>query len=265
MAAGGAGEAAAPSGTGERALVILPCYDEAETLADVVARVLAAAPEADLLVIDDASRDGSGRIADELAERDPRVSVLHRPAKLGLGSAYIAGFRRALDGGYRWAVEMDADGSHLPEELPGLLEAARGAGLVLGARWVPGGRIVGWPWHRRCISRTGTWVARVALRSELHDITSGFRVIDTGWLRRIDLSRVAAQGYGFQVEMAWALERLGCPIAEVPITFVERRAGRSKMTAGIVAEALGLVLRWGWSLRFGRLRGEAGLMDEAAG
>lgn len=249
----------------ERILVILPCYNEAATLAEIAGRVRAAVPEADLLVIDDASTDGSGRIADGLAAQDPRVSVLHRPAKLGLGTAYTAGFRRALDDRYRRVVEMDADGSHLPEELPRLLDAARSAGLVLGARWVPGGRIVGWPWYRRWISRTGTGVARAALRSQLHDITSGFRVIDADWLARIDLSRVAAEGYGFQVEIAWALERIGCPIAEVPITFVERRAGRSKMSIAIVAEALGLVLRWGWSLRFGRLRGVAGGADGTSG
>lgn len=234
--------------------MVLPCYNEAGTLAEVVERLLQAAPQVEVLVIDDASPDGTGRVADRLAAEDDRVSVLHRPGKLGLGTAYVAGFERALAGGYDRVVEMDADGSHLPEELPGLLAAAEDHGLVVGARWVPGGRIVGWPWYRRLISRTGTLVARLALRSRLHDITSGFRVIGTSWLARLDLEDVAAQGYGFQVEIAWAFERMGCPIAEVPITFVERRSGSSKMSFRIVAEALGLVLLWGWRLRFGRRR-----------
>lgn len=237
---------------GDRALVILPCYNEADSLPLVVAGVLKAVPDAHVLIVDDSSPDGTGRIADRLAAEDPRVSVLHRPGKLGLGTAYIAGFERALVGGYGRVVEMDADGSHLPEQLPALLAAAGDAGLVLGARWVPGGSIVGWPRYRRLISRTGTAVARVALRSGLHDITSGFRVIEASWLERIDFEDIAAQGYGFQVEIAWSLERIGCPIAEVPITFVERAAGRSKMSPAIVAEALRLVVLWGWRLRFSR-------------
>ena len=144
------------------------------------------------------------------------------------------------------------DRAQLRLEKLGLVEAEAGAGLVVGARWVAGGRISGWPRYRRWISRTGTRVARVALKSRLHDITSGFRVIDTRWLARVDLERNSSQGYGFQVELAWTLERLGCPITEVPITFVERRTGRSKMTLGIVLEALGRVLAWGWQLRFQR-------------
>lgn len=236
----------------DRTLVVLPCYNEAASLQRVVAGVLTAVPGADVLIVDDASPDGTGRIADRLAATAERVTVLHRPGKQGLGSAYLAGFAHALAGGYGRVVEMDADGSHLPEQLPALLAASADAGLVLGARWVPGGAIVGWPRYRRVISRTGTRVARLALRSKLHDITSGYRVIDTAWLRRIDLAGVSAQGYGFQVEIAWMLERLGCPIAEVPITFVDRAAGRSKMSPAIVAEALWLVLLWGWRLRFSR-------------
>lgn len=243
----------ATSEAGERTLVVLPTFNEAGSLAEVTARVLGANAGVDLLVIDDASPDGTGALADALAAADPRISVVHRPAKLGLGTAYLLGFRRALEGGYRYVVEMDSDGSHLPEQLPTLRAAAEaGAGLVVGARWVAGGRISGWPRYRRWISRTGTRVARVALKSRLHDITSGFRVIDTRWLARVDLERISSQGYGFQVELAWTLERLGCPITEVPITFVERRTGRSKMTLGIVLEALGRVLAWGWQLRFQR-------------
>ena len=245
---------AADSPNADQVLVILPTYDESRTLAEIVERVLTAVPRASVLVIDDASPDGTGELADALAAEDPRVSVVHRPAKLGLGTAYIEGFLRAAERGFRWIVEMDGDGSHLPEQLPLLLEAAGdGAGLVIGARWIEGGKVVGWPWYRRWISRTGTRVARLSLRSRLHDITSGFRVLDGAWIARMPLDGIAAQGYGFQVEVASTLERMGCPIAEVPITFVERRSGRSKMTLGIVLEALGLVLRAGWRLRTGAL------------
>lgn len=253
------------SSSGEHTLVILPTYNEAGSLDEVVSRVRVAVPGADLLIVDDASPDGTGDIADALAAADPHVHVAHRPGKLGLGTAYVLGFRHARGGGYRYVVEMDSDGSHLPEQLPDLLSAARaGAGLVVGARWIEGGRISGWPRHRRWISRTGTWVARVSLRSRLHDITSGYRVIDTRWLSRLDLGQITSHGYGFQVELAWTLERLGCPIAEVPITFVERRAGRSKMSFGIMLEALGSVLSWGWQLRFapGRLPRAVGGVNE---
>lgn len=231
-------------------LVILPTYEERLTLRDAVAGVRAYLPGADLLIIDDASPDGTGRLANELARTDSSVKVIHRRAKRGLGTAYVLGFQYAIERGYRYAVEMDSDGSHLPAELPRLVAAARdGAGLVIGTRWIPGGRIVNWPWYRRWVSRTGTRVARICLRSRLHDLTSGFRVLDTAWLRRLDLETVDSQGYGFQVEIAWRLERLGCPIAEVPITFVERVEGSSKMSAAIVFEALRHVLRWGREIR----------------
>ncbi|SJN08247.1 Dolichol-phosphate mannosyltransferase in lipid-linked oligosaccharide synthesis cluster [Leucobacter sp. 7(1)] len=231
-------------------LVLLPTYNERATLPGTVAGLLHHLPAAHLLIIDDGSPDGTGRLADELAA-DPRVNVHHRSGKLGLGTAYSWGFQAAQDRGYRYVVEMDSDGSHLPAELPALLAAAEaGAGLVIGARWVPGGRIVNWPWYRRWISRTGTSVARIALRSSLRDLTSGFRVLDTRWVQRLELGALDSQGYAFQVETAWSLERLGCPITEVPITFVERTEGHSKMSVGIVWEALGGVLRWGWRLRF---------------
>jgi dolichol-phosphate mannosyltransferase len=236
---------------GERTLVILPTYNERDSLQKTISGVQQHLPAADVLVIDDGSPDGTGRIADTLAHTDPRIAVEHRGQKLGLGTAYQMGFRRALESGYRFVVEMDADGSHLAQELPRLFDAAlSGSGLALGSRWVPGGRVVNWPWYRRWISRTGTQVARTALRSGLHDITSGFRVIDTAWLHRVDLDTLSSQGYGFQVELAWSLERMGCPITEIPITFVERTTGRSKMSLGIVAEALWSVLRTGLSLRF---------------
>lgn len=238
---------------GRGTLVILPTYEERETLPEIVAALRTRLPDADVLIIDDGSPDGTGQLADALAAKDPQVRVLHRPGKLGLGTAYVRGFRLALTEGYRFAVEMDSDGSHLASELPRLIAAARsGAGLALGARWIPGGQIQNWPRYRQVISRTGTAIARFALRSKLHDLTSGFRVIDVEWLRRLDLDSMTTEGYGFQVEIAWGLERIGCPIVEVPITFVERAGGRSKMSLGIVAEALLNVLRWGWQLRFGR-------------
>lgn len=243
--------------TGRRdgVLVVVPTYNEVQTLSEVIERLLATVPEVAVLIVDDASPDGTGALAGRLAAADPRIEVLHRDGKQGLGSAYLEGFGEARRRGVRFVVEMDGDGSHLPEQLPALLAAARaGAGLVIGARWIAGGRVVGWPRYRRWVSRTGTRVARIALRSRLHDITSGFRVIDTAWLERLPLEEIAAQGYGFQVELAWGLECLGCPIAEVPIDFIERRAGRSKMTLGIVFEALRLVLLWGWRLRFSRRR-----------
>lgn len=259
-------------------LVVLPTYNEAATLRRVVEAILTHNPTTDVLIVDDASPDGTGRIADDLAEQHARVTVEHREAKLGLGTAYILGFRVAIAADYRFVVEMDADGSHLSTQLPRLLERARGAegevgfagnppaappgtllsglpDLVIGARWINGGTIVNWPLHRRIISRTGTAVARVALKSRLRDITSGFRVFRTDRLRSIDLDRISSQGYGFQVEVAWLLERSGCGIAEVPITFVEREGGKSKMSLGIVAEALFNVVSWGFDLRFrpGRL------------
>ena len=242
-------------GNQREALIVLPTYDEIATLAGVVGQLRARVPEADLLIIDDGSPDGTGALAERLAAGDPAVSVLHRPGKQGLGTAYVHGFRRALAEGYRFVVEMDSDGSHLPEELPRLLAAARGgADLVIGARWIPGGAIVNWPGYRRLISRTGTAVARIALRSRLRDLTSGFRVLSARALRLLDLDAVDSEGYAFQVESAWLLERAGAVIAEEPITFVERSDGRSKMTLGIVAEALANVLRWGWELRAGERR-----------
>lgn len=233
--------------------MILPTFNEAGTLAEIVGRLQDTVSGCSILIIDDASSDGTGDIADVLAAADPSVTVLHRPGKQGLGTAYLAGFAWAATHNFDWIVQIDADGSHLPEQLPDLLAAAQaGAGLVIGTRWIGGGSVAGWPWYRRLISRTGTRVARIALRSKLRDITSGFRVLDPAWVARLPEYEISAQGYGFQVEVAWSLERQGCPITEVPITFVERQAGRSKMSLAIVFEALGLVLRRGWALRFHR-------------
>jgi dolichol-phosphate mannosyltransferase len=232
-------------------LVILPTYNEIESLPTLLGRLRQSLPEADVLVVDDSSPDGTGELAERLAAGDPGVSVLHRQAKQGLGLAYIAGFERALSEGYSHVVEIDADGSHDPSELPAMLARARaGAALVIGSRWVPGGRVQNWPWIRQGISRTGNSYARFVLRSRVRDLTSGFRVFSAEALRSLDLLSVSSQGYCFQVELAWKLERAGNSVVEHPIVFVEREAGRSKMHLGIVVEALLRVTVWGFTSRF---------------
>ncbi len=227
-------------------LVILPTYNEIESLEGVLGRIRQSLPQADVLIVDDASPDGTGRLAERLAVGDPGISVLHRAGKDGLGRAYLAGFAFALERGYRLVVEIDADGSHDPADLPAMLElATSGADLVIGSRWAPGGSVLNWPWIRQVISRTGNAYARAVLRSRIHDITAGFRVYRADALRAIDLAAVSSQGYCFQVELAWRIERAAGRIEEHPIEFVERAAGRSKMHLGIVAEALLRVTLWG--------------------
>ena len=229
-------------------LVIVPTYNEAESLPNIVGRLRQALPAADILIVDDASPDGTGTLADELAATDPAVSVLHRPAKRGLGRAYIAGFERGLDAGYRYLVEIDADGSHDPAELPRMMATAEeSADLVIGSRWIPGGAVLNWPWLRLAISRTGNRYAKAVLGSSIHDLTSGFRVYRAEALKTLSFDRVSSQGYCFQVELAWRLEKAEFRVVEHPITFVERTAGRSKMHAGIVAEALIRITLWGLS------------------
>jgi dolichol-phosphate mannosyltransferase len=234
-------------------IVIIPTYNEIESLASILGRVRQSLPEADILIVDDGSPDGTGRLADTLAAQDPALRVLHRDSKQGLGVAYRAGFSQALSAGYSYVIEMDADGSHDPAELPRMLEIARGgADLVIGSRWVPGGRVLNWPWLRQAISRTGNDYARLMLRSRLRDLTSGFRVFTADALASLDLSTVSSQGYCFQVELAWRVERGALRVEEHPIVFVERAAGRSKMHLGIVAEALFRVTVWGLSSRLSR-------------
>lgn len=237
-----------------RTLVIVPTYNEAESIRPIVARIRRAVPDADVLVVDDGSPDGTGDIADDIAAHDPHVEVLHRPAKAGLGAAYLHGFTRAIEGGYDAVVEIDADGSHDPAELPAMLAllANSPADLVIGSRWVRGGRVVNWPWPRRAISRSGNRYARWMLRSRIHDLTAGFRAYRTSALRGLDRAVVSSQGYCFQVELAWRVEAAGAVVVEHPIAFVERENGQSKMGPGIVAEALVRVTRWGVSARFGR-------------
>lgn len=229
-----------------RLLIIIPTYNERASLEPVLKRLTQHHPSADVLIIDDASPDGTGQLADRLARSDPHISVMHRHKKLGLGTAYIAGFTYALQHQYDAVVEVDGDGSHQPDELSKLYAAIdSGADLALGSRWIDGGKIVGWSKWRQWISRTGTSVARFCLGSNLHDLTSGFRMIRVSALSTLPLDRVTAQGYGFQVETAWMLERFGARITEVPITFVERQKGKSKMSFAIVVEALLMVLRFG--------------------
>ena len=234
----------------ERVLVVVPTYDELENLGPIAARLFASVPTADLLVVDDGSPDGTGELADELARDDRRVHVLHRTQKAGLGAAYTAGFAWAREHGYDVVVEMDADGSHAPEQLPRLLDALQDADLVLGSRWVPGGEVVNWPVSRELLSRGGNAYTRRVLGLPLRDATGGFRAYRRSVLDALPLGDVASQGYCFQVDLAWQAWRAGFKVVEVPITFVERVRGESKMSRAIVLEALWRVTWWG--LRRGR-------------
>lgn len=237
-----------------RVLVIVPTYDEAKNIAEITARLRAAVPDAHLLVVDDASPDGTGDIADGLAATDSNVNVLHRHRKGGLGGAYIAGFRWAGERGFDVVVEMDADGSHAPEELPRLLSALRQADLVLGSRWVAGGQVRNWPRSRLLLSRAGNAYARRALRLPLRDATGGFRAYRRQVLESIPINTVSSQGYCFQVDLAWQTWLAGFKIVEVPITFAERERGSSKMSRAIVFEALWRISLWGLMSRVRRVR-----------
>jgi len=230
-------------------LVVIPTYNERDNVGPIVGRLRRAVPEAAVLVVDDGSPDGTGELADALAAADPAVAVLHRTSKDGLGAAYIAGFAWGMERGYDVLVEMDADGSHAPEELPRLLAALRQADLVLGSRWVTGGEVRNWPQARRWLSRGGNTYARLVLGVPLHDATGGYRAFRRSTLEGIDLSDVASQGYCFQVDLAWRAWRRGYRVEEVPITFVERERGTSKMSRAIVAEALVRVTLWGLTSR----------------
>ena len=240
--------------TSGRLLVVMPTYNEAATVRKVVERVRAAVPVADVLIVDDSSPDGTGEIADSLAQLDSHVHTLHRARKEGLGKAYVAGFRWGLERDFDTLVEMDADGSHQPEELPNLLAALRDADVVLGSRYVAGGRVVDWPWRRELLSRGGNTYSRIALGVPFRDTTGGYRAYRASALRRLELATVASAGYCFQVDLAWRAVRSGLRVAEVPITFVERTEGASKMSGAIVREALWQVTRWGVAYRVGQLR-----------
>jgi dolichol-phosphate mannosyltransferase len=242
------------SGSAAQVLVIVPTYNEIENLPLIVRRIRAATPSAGILIADDASPDGTGDLADELAAADPLLHVLHRPGKQGLGAAYLDGFAWGLARDFDVLVEMDADGSHPPEQLPDLLARIdAGADLVLGSRWVPGGQVVNWPKSREVISRVGNTYARLALGIHLHDATGGYRAFRATTLRKLDLDDVASQGYCFQVDLAQRAIRRDLRVDEVPITFVEREHGTSKMSKNIVMEALWRVTRWGIAYRSGQV------------
>ena len=235
-----------------RTLVIIPTYNEAASLEPLVTSLRAHAADADILIVDDASPDGTGEIADRLAQ-DPAIHVLHRPGKAGLGVAYCAGFAWGLARPeYNWFVEMDADGSHRPAELRRLRNAAYAADLVIGSRWVRGGRVLDWPWTRRLISKIGTAYARMMLGLPVRDATAGYRVLSRSALEAAALETVSSHGYCFQIDMTRRIRDAGLPIVEVPVTFVERQHGASKMTTGIVVEALWRVTVWGLERRFRR-------------
>jgi dolichol-phosphate mannosyltransferase len=232
-----------------KVLVVIPTYNERDNIESIVGRVRSSVPDAHVLVVDDGSPDGTGKIADGLAESDGQVHVLHRTEKNGLGAAYIAGFDWGLDAGFEVLVEMDADGSHQPEQLPRLLAALSHADVVLGSRWIPGGSVVNWPASRHVVSRGGNLYTRLALGAKLKDITGGYRAYRREVLEGIDYAKVDSQGYCFQVDLAWRAVRGGYRVVEVPITFVERERGESKMSKAIVREALLRVTEWGADYR----------------
>ena len=229
----------------ERTLVIIPTYNEFENIERIIARTRAAVSHADILIADDNSPDGTGNLADALAAADDHIHVMHRLGKEGLGAAYLAGFEWGINNDYDILVEMDADGSHQPEQLSLLLDATTNADLVLGSRWVEGGKVVNWPKSRELLSRGGNLWTRIALGIPLKDATGGFRAFRRQTLLGIGLDNVASTGYCFQVDLAWRALKAGYRVVEVPITFIEREYGDSKMSRAIVAEALLLTTAWG--------------------
>jgi dolichol-phosphate mannosyltransferase len=211
----------------------------------IVGRLFTAMPDSHLLIVDDGSPDGTGKIAEAMSGEDSRIDVLHRAAKAGLGAAYIAGFGWGLERGFDVLVEMDADGSHAPEQLPELVAALDDADVVLGSRWVPGGQVVNWPKSRELLSRGANLYTRLALGIDLHDATGGYRAYRRAVLDTIDCEAVVSMGYCFQVDLVWRAVRAGFRVVEVPITFAERERGESKMSGSIVREALWRVTEWG--------------------
>ena len=233
-----------------KTLVVMPTYNEAQSLASTVEKLILEAPGVDVLIVDDNSQDGTSKIADALTISNSRVSVLHRQSKQGLGPAYIDGFRNAFADGYEIVVEMDADGSHQASDLPRILLAISDADLVIGSRWIPGGSVQNWPVTRLLLSRFGNLYARVTLGTRVYDMTSGFRAYRASFLKDLISLPLSSQGYSFQVELAYRAAKTGV-VKEVPITFVERAEGSSKMTLGIVFEALVKIQLWGLKRFFG--------------
>ena len=237
-----------------RVVMVIPTYNEAMNLAQIVARLRTAEPDVDILVVDDSSPDGTGALADEIAAADDQVSVLHRPTKEGLGAAYLHGFRVALAAGYDVIGEMDADGSHQPEQLHRLLEALVDADLVIGSRWVPGGSIVNWPRSRELLSRGGNFYTRTLLGIPVRDATAGYRLFRRTTLEAVHLDAIVSLGYVFQAELAYRALREGLRVVEVPIEFVERVRGDSKMSRHVATESLKRITTWGISERTRRVR-----------
>ncbi len=237
-----------------KALIIIPTFNEIESLPRQVDGVRAIAPDVDIVVVDDGSPDGTGEWADDRAREDDQVFVIHREAKQGLGAAYLAAFAWALDRDYDVVVEMDADGSHRPEDLPRILAEAENYDLVIGSRWVPGGSVVNWPAHRKFLSTNANRYVRLALGVPIKDATAGFRSYQAPLMRQLLLAQVESQGYCFQIDMAWRVLQAGGTVTEVPITFVERDAGASKMSGAIIREALTKVTWWGVQRVFGGRR-----------
>lgn len=244
----------------QRTLVIIPTYNERENLPLILGRVQTARPDVHVLVVDDGSPDGTGELADELALADPdRVHVMHRTSKAGLGAAYLAGFAWGLGRGYTVLVEMDADGSHAPEELYRLLDAIdAGADLSIGSRYIEGGTVRNWPQRRKLLSKTANGYARVMLGVGIDDITAGYRAYRREVLEKIELSTVDSKGYCFQIEMSWRTVKAGFTVVEVPITFTERELGKSKMSGSNIREAIVNVAVWGFRGRLDKARGIAG-------
>lgn len=233
-----------------KTLVVIPTYNEAQSLASTVEGLLTEVAGVDVLVVDDNSQDGTAAIADSLGIRHARVSALHRPAKQGLGPAYIDGFSYAFANGYEIVVEMDADGSHQASDLQRILLAISSADLVIGSRWISGGSVQNWPFARVLLSKYGNVYARLILGTDILDMTSGFRAYRASFLQKLISTTVSSQGYSFQVELAFRASKTGV-VKEVPITFVERAEGRSKMTLRIVFEALVKIQLWGIRRLFG--------------
>ncbi|WP_028654928.1 polyprenol monophosphomannose synthase [Nocardioides sp. J54] len=228
-----------------RVVMVVPTYNEADNIAWIVGRLRASQPAVDVLVVDDGSPDGTGAIADGLAAADPAVHVLHRTAKGGLGAAYLAGFAWALDHGYDVVGEMDADGSHQPEQLQRLLGALLDADLVIGSRWVPGGSVVNWPWRRELLSRGGNLYVRLLLGIDVRDATAGYRLFRRTTLEKLHLESVRSTGYVFQTDLVTRTLRAGLTVREVPIEFVERVRGESKMSGQVALESLQRITAWG--------------------
>jgi dolichol-phosphate mannosyltransferase len=239
-------ESAAAAG---RTVIVMPTYNERQNLEIIAGRVRESIPAADLLVVDDNSPDGTGDLADKLAETDQHIQVMHRTEKAGLGRAYVAGFSWALERGYDVIVEMDADGSHRPEDLPRLLTALADADAVIGSRYVPGGTVVNWPKSREFLSRGANIYNRLMLGISVRDATGGFRAYRAATLRKIDLNNIESAGYCFQIDMTLRVLQAGLKLIEVPITFVERERGTSKMSNAVIREAFFRVAQWGITAR----------------